>query len=88
MGKSILFSSHAKLQMLLRGAEENEVIATIQTRKWESAKYNKSSCRAQFYFEKPSQVNQKIYKYKTIEAIFVEEDDKIVVITVKVYYHN
>ncbi len=33
-------------------------------------------------------LRQKIYDHKIVETIFAEEIDEIVVITVKVYYHN
>lgn len=39
-------------------------------------------------FNDVSPVNQKFYGLKTIDAVFVEEPDRIVVITVKVYYHD
>ena len=74
--------------MLLRGTEESEVIATIKSGKWESARYGKFCSRLQFGFGKPSPITQKIYDHKIVETIFAEEIDEIVVITVKVYYHN
>ncbi len=86
--KPVSFSTHARTQMKLRGAEEAEVVSTVRSGTWETAKRNKLQCRHCFNFNRPSPINQKFYKYKTIEAIFVEESNKIVVVTVKVYYSN
>ncbi len=86
--KPFSFSTHARLQMELRGAEETEVISTIRTGVWDTAKRGKLQCRHRFNFNRPSPINKQIYKYKTVEAIFVEEIDRIVVVTVKVYYSN
>ncbi len=86
--KLINFSTHARLQMELRGAEESEVIKAIRSGVWESARRGKLQCRYRFDFNRTSPLNQKFYKYKTAEAIFVEEGERIVVITVKVYYSN
>lgn len=41
-----------------------------------------------FDFNMASLINQKVYQFKTVEAIFTDESDEIVVITVKVYYSN
>lgn len=74
--------------MELRGAEEAEVIAAIHLRTWETAKRGKLQCRKRFSFSRQSPINQQFYKHKIVEAIFVEERDQIVVVTVKVYYSN
>ena len=74
--------------MVLRGASEEEISKTIRTGEWKMAKNGKFSVKCQFDFNKVSLINQKFYKYKTIEPIFVEEYNEIIVITVKVYYFN
>ena len=86
--KPIRCSDHARLQMVLRGATEDEVIVTIRSGKWETAKMGKFRTKHQFNFDKISLTNQKFYKYKTIEPIFADESNEIVVVTVKVYYSN
>jgi len=48
----------------------------------------KFQSRHQFDFNRVSLTNQKYYKYKTVESIFADEPNEIVVITVKVYYSN
>ena len=86
--KPIRYSSHAKLQMVLRGATEEEVTTTIRAGKWKMTRVGKFRSRHQFDFNKVSLINKKFYKYKTIEPIFADEPNEIVVITVKVYYSN
>ncbi|MBI4699208.1 MAG: DUF4258 domain-containing protein [Nitrospirae bacterium] len=80
--KPAKFSDHAKLQMTLRGASEEEVITAIRSARWEPAKPGKLKTKYRFDFNKVSLTNQKIYKYKTVEPIFADENDRIVVITV------
>ena len=72
----------------MRGAKEEEVTITIRSGKWEAAKIGKLQIKHQFDFNKISLTNQKFYKYKTIEPIFADESNEIVVVTVKVYYSN
>jgi len=88
MVKPIVISQHARRQMILRGAEENEVMLAIQTGDWESAKKGRMHAQYMVDFNNVSPVNQKFYLWKTVDAIFVEEQDKIEVVTVIVYYHN
>lgn len=86
--KLVRCSSHAELQMVLRGASEREVKKTVETGKRVSAKLGRFSVKCQFEFNDTSPVNRKFYAYKTIEAICVEEADETVIVTVKVYYSN
>lgn len=88
MAKPIYFSNHARQQMLLRGAEEEEVIAAIRSGNWQPAKNGKLHSRLQFGYDKDSPINQQFYLYKAVDAIFKERLEEIVVITVKVYYFN
>lgn len=88
MIKPIIISQHARRQMILRGAQENEVILAIQTGVWQSAKKGRMHAQYVVNFNAISPVNQKFYLWKTVDAIFVEEQDKIEVVTVIVYYHN
>lgn len=74
--------------MDLRGASEAEVIESIRSEKWQPALQEKLQVRKRFDFGKPSPVNQQVYAFKTIHAIFAEETDSIIVITVIVYYAN
>ena len=74
--------------MALRGATEKEVVTAIKLGKWGGARMGKFRTKYQFDFNMASLINQKVYKFKTVEAIFTDESDEIVVITVKVYYSN
>jgi hypothetical protein len=76
------------MKMSLRGAEENEVILAIRTGVWQSAKKGRMRSKYVVDFNDVSLVNQKFYRWKTVDAIFVEDRDKIEVVTVIVYYHN
>lgn len=74
--------------MSLRGASEEEVRTTVNSGQWESAKMGKFKTRHMFDFNSLALTNQKFYKYKTVEPIFADEQNEIVIITVKVYYSN
>jgi len=86
--KPIRFSAHAQLQMILRGASEEEVMKAINTGKWEPAKMGKFQTEYRFDFNRIALTNQMFYKHKTVKPIFADEQDEIVVITVKEYYSN
>jgi hypothetical protein len=83
----IIFSKHSEIQMLLRGADKDEVIKTIRNGIKESAKLNKFQSSLTFDFKSNSPVNNKYYEFKTLDVIFVEENNQIIIVTVKVYYH-
>jgi hypothetical protein len=74
--------------MTLRGATEEELIKAIRDGRWEPARLGKFRSRYSFAFNRVSLVNQKYYNFKTIEPIFADEENEIVVVTVKVYYSN
>ena len=86
--KPIRFSHHARLQAKLRGAGEAEIIEVIQSAPWESAEQARHQARKVFPFGMPSPVNQQTYDFKTVHAIFVEEEQEAVVVTILVYYWN
>lgn len=86
--KPIRLSNHARLQMTLRGASEEEVTTAINRGNWKPAKMGKSKTKHCFEFNNIATINQKLYRYKTVEPVFTEEDNEIVVVTVKVYYSN
>jgi len=50
--KPVKFSSHARWQMELRGASEEEVVHAIKSVKWEDAKMNKFQSKHKFDFNK------------------------------------
>ncbi len=86
--KPIRLSAHAQEQMALRGATEDEIKETIRRGEWQPAKRGRQHAVCQFGFDKPSPVNQQTYRFKTVDAVFVDEPREIVVVTVKVFYSD
>ena len=84
--KPIRLSGHAKEQAVFRGAQEEEIIVTIQTSKWQPAEPDRIECKKNFVFEK--EWNNKYYKVKQVRPIFIEEEKEIIVITVYTYFFN
>lgn len=72
----------------MRGATELEVVEAVRGGPWEPAKHGKKHAARRFEFGRPSPVNGVFYAFKTVDAVFAEELDRIVVLTVKVYYHD
>jgi len=86
--KSIKITFHARQRMVARGATDNEVLTTVREADKIPAKRGKWHSVMRFEFGRPSPVNGLVYAYKTLDAVFAEEPGRIVVLTVKVYYHN
>ena len=86
--KPIRLSQHAQSRALLRGATEAEVAACVEQSPASPAEKGRWSARKTFLFNALSPVNRRLYRFKTVEAIFVEEPLEIVVVTIKVYYSN
>ncbi len=82
--KPIHLSGHAKGQLEFRGATEQEVIEAIRTEPWGPAELGRLECRKNFVFN--SVWNKRHYGTKQVRPIFAEESDRIVVVTVYVYY--
>ena len=82
--KPIVFSQHARDKMLDRGATEEEVIASIQLGSLEPARKGRWLCRKNF----PCNAlwRGKFYAIKQVAPIVAEEPDRLVVITVFVFY--
>jgi len=72
----------------MRGATEAEVVEAVRGGRWEPAKRGKQHATHRVEFGRPSPVNGVVYAFKTVDAVFAEEPDRIVVLTVKVYYHD
>ncbi len=82
--KPIILSSHAKEQCAYRGCTELEVKETIRSVPWKPAELNRRECRKEFPFN--SEWNGKRFATKHVRPIFAEEPDRLVVVTVYVYY--
>ena len=86
--KPIRFSNRARRRIELRGATEAEITDAIRTMKWQPALQGKWQVRKKLDFRRPSPLNQQVYAYKTVHAIFADETGSIVVVRVIVYYGN
>ena len=82
--KKIFFSKHARLKMVDRGTSEEEVIGAIKEGSFEL------TCKGRFLFRKNLSFNgfwrTRRYLTKQIAPVIVEEEDKLVIVTVYVYY--
>ena len=72
--------------MYQRGATEAEVTQAVETNLWQPAQRGKYRVRKTFAFGQSSPVNQQVYAFKTVQVIFADEPNEVVVITVLVYY--
>lgn len=88
MHKPIQLSMHARVRAIQRGATEDQIIECIQHSPADCIGQKNFSVQKTFLFDAVSPVNRQYYRFKTVEVIFAEEVDRIVVITIKVYYSN
>ena len=84
--KLIVISHHANLRAKERGASEEEIREVLYRGSWEPAKRGKQQARWNFVCNVKSPVGGKYYTEKTVEVVFAEEPDKLIVVTVKVFY--
>ena len=84
--KPIRLSDHARRRALLRGASEEEVKETVARAPREPARRGKWQARSRCAYGGRSPIDGRRYGGKTVEVVFAEESDEVVVVTVKVYY--
>jgi hypothetical protein len=84
MTKPIHLSGHARDRLASRGVSEDEVIEAVRTSPWRPAELGRLECRRSFAYGQ--EWNGRFYNTKQVRPIFVEEADKIVVVTVYAYY--
>lgn len=82
--KPIRLTGHALAQLGFRGATEGDVLSAIRTSPWQSAELGRLECRKDFPFH--AEWNRRWYETRQVRPIFVNEPEKIVVVTVYVYY--
>jgi len=80
----IEFSDHARRQMQERGATDEQVVAAIRGGEAEPALRDRLLYRKNFQFN--SSWRNKQYRVKQIAPIVAVEADRLVVITVYVFY--
>ncbi|MBM3189278.1 MAG: DUF4258 domain-containing protein [Chloroflexi bacterium] len=84
LSKPIEFSAHAREKMLDRGASEDEVRAAMRTGSAEPARKGRVFFRKNLAFN--SHWRGKHYAVKQVAPVVAEEADRLVVITVFVYW--
>lgn len=84
VSKPIEFSMHAREKMLDRGASEEEVRAAIHMGNPEPARKGRVLFRKNFSFN--AQWRGRHYMVKQVAPVVAEEADRLVVVTVFVYY--
>ena len=82
--KPIHISKHARLQMEERGAEEAEVIAAVRQGDAEPARLGRTQYRKTFVYEKSWRGHS--YRLKQVAPVVAGEPDRLVVVTVYVFY--
>lgn len=82
--RPVEFSDHARDTMLDRGADEKEVLMAIRTGSFEPARKGRVMFRKNFEFHR--EWRGKRYAIKQVAPVVAQETDKLVVVTVYVYY--
>lgn len=82
--KPVLFSQHALDQMPDRGATRDEVEVAIRIGERAPARGKRISLRKNFSFDQ--EWKGKKYAIKQVMPLVIEESDKIIVVTVHVFY--
>ena len=82
--KPIEFSPHALEKMADRGAQEHEVVAAVGTGRPEPARKGRTQFRKNFPFD--AQWRGEHYAVKQVAPVVAEESDRLVVVTVFVFY--
>ena len=82
--KPIQLSKHATGYTASRGFTVAEVEDAIHTCAWGAAELGRLDCRKDFAYQR--EWNGKVYATKQVRTVFVDEAEKIVVITVYTYY--
>jgi len=72
--------------MLSRGATIEQIGSTIGMPT--PAKNGRFAARKTFEYNSISHVNHKYYLKKTVEVVWADEPLELVLVTVKVYYHD
>ena len=82
--KEIFFTKHAMQRMKDRNTNQKEIETAITLSKWKKAEKGRYTCSYCFPFEKEHFNNY--YKSKEVVPIFIEEENKIIIITVYTYF--
>jgi hypothetical protein len=84
MSKQIVFSRHVLDRLKERGVTKEEIQTAIQSGERSSAKRGMIAFRKNFHFA--SEWKNRYYEIKQVMPIVIEEDDKLIVVTVYAFY--
>lgn len=82
--KPLYFTRHARRQMEARNATPEQVEAVIRTASWRSGERGRYTASKVFPFH--GQHFGRFYAAKELVPVFVEESDRIVIITVYTFF--
>ena len=82
--RDIMFSDHAKTQMIERGASKKEVTEAINHGESGSVKLGRIAYRKNFQYNK--KWGGRFYRVKQVMPIVKKEGDQFIVITVYTFY--
>ncbi len=83
-GRPVVFTSHARQRMTDRGAREEDVIQAIRAGEREPAQRGLYFCRLNVEFQR--EWDGKHYAVQQVVLVVAEEPDRIVVVTVYIFY--
>ena len=86
--KPIRITAHALGRMIERGATREQVIETIRAGKPTLARAGRYASSLTFEYHSISPMNHRFYAFKTVEVVWVDEPETVIVVTTKVYYHD
>jgi hypothetical protein len=83
--KSVVFTRHARQRLAERSTTEEEVIQTIRSAPWIRAEQQRFAATKWYSF---GQEHEGVfYVGKDVRPIFVDEADRIVIVTLYVYFN-
>jgi hypothetical protein len=82
--KPIELSPHVHSRLASRGTNRAEIELAIREADWQSARSGRFECRKDFAFD--SLWNGRHFLTKQVRPIFIDEPERIVVVTVYVYF--
>ena len=84
--KSVVFTRHARHRLAERSTTEEEVVQTIRNASWILAEQQRFAATKWYPFGQEHE--GRFYVGKDVRPIFVDETDRIVVVTLYVYFNQ
>ena len=82
--EQVIFSAHAKIQMIERGASKKEVIAAVYDGEKNLVKHGRIAYRKNFQYN--NKWGEKFYHIKQVMPVVKKENSKIIIVTVYTFY--